>query len=265
MTYPARSPLPGEEEAGRPKTAPASAEGADADLKRLSVRLPAELVDGLTSAAHGEGTSRGLLVRRLLEAALSKPPADPAVVLPGTDGRPTLVHDHGLREAPDGDPIPAGYTAAPAARPPVGKPAVSDDASDADPPDDPGKGAASGNGAAAAEAAAVSEEPAPAAPVVPGSVLFQAVPPPVQLGGKLFRFALVVVLLVAGLGVILGVAAQRYQLHAPDPGAYGAGAYLVDRWSGRVWFCDSAQRGLPARVCAPFSLGRLAPPAPPAP
>ena len=264
MAYPARSPLPGEEESARPKTATAPAEGAEADLKRLTVRLPADIVDGLTSAAHGEGTSRGLLVRRLLETALRKPPADPAVVLPGTDGRPTLVHDEGLREAPDGDPIPDGYTGLPAARPAGGKPAVSPDPPDADPPDDPDKAGTPGAGEARSEPAAVSEEPASAPPVVPGSVLFQA-PPPAHAGGKVFRCALVAVLLLAGLGLVLGAAAQRYQLHAPNPGAYGAGAYLVDRWSGRVWFCDSAQRGLPARVCAPFSLGRLVPPAPAAP
>ena len=233
-------------------------------MKRLTVRLPADIVDGLTSAAHGEGTSRGLLVRRLLETALRKPPADPAVVLPGTDGRPTLVHDEGLRQAPDGDPIPEGYTGLPAARPAGGKPAVSPDPPDADPPDDPDKAGTPGAGEARPEPAAVSEEPASAPPVVPDSVLFQA-PPAAHAGGKLFRCALVAVLLLAGLGLVLGAAAQRYQLHAPNPGAYGAGAYLVDRWSGRVWFCDSAQRGLPARVCAPFSLGRLAPPAPAAP
>ena len=111
-----------------------------------------------------------------------------------------------------------------------------------------------------AETRGPAAEPAPARPDLPGGVLFQASPAVGPVSGKLYRFALVAVLLVGVVGLVAGLVAQRYQLHAPDPGAYGAGAYLVDRWNGRVWFCDSAQRGLPVRVCAPFVLGRVAPP-----
>ena len=268
MTYPARSPLPGEEEAGGPKTAAPPGDAADADLKRLTVRLPADVVEGLSSAAHGEGTSRGLLIRRLVEAGLRNPPEpEQAVVLPGSEGRPTMVHQGALREVGDGEEIPAGYTAPPPESPTGGKAAADEEEPDPEAAEEPGNGRAAngraGNGRPRAEPGPAAARPAvPAsdpAPAVPGSVLFQAPPTALQPAGKLFRFALVTVLLVGVLALVGGLVAQRYQLHAPDPGAYGAGVYLVDRWSGRVWFCDSAQRGLPARVCVPFVLGRPTP------
>ena len=255
MTYPARSPLPGEEEAGGATTG----DGVADDLKRLTVRLPADVVDQLSSAAHGEGTSRGLLVRRLLEAGLRHPPEpEQAVVLPGGTGRPTLVHEGDLREAGDGVEIPDGYTAPPEATP-RRRPAAAED-EHAPPAAAEAAGGRPATGGAAGEAAVPPDAPAaPVAPAAPGAVLFQALPPAAPASGRVYRFALLAVLAAGVAALLVGLLPQRYQLHAPDPGAYGAGAYLVDRWSGRVWFCDSAQRGLPVRVCAPFALGGLAP------
>ena len=254
MTYPARSPLPGEEEAGGATTG----DGVGDDLKRLTVRLPADVVEQLSSAAHGEGTSRGLLVRRLLEAGLRHPPGpEQAVVLPGGTGRPTLVHEGDLREAGDGVEIPDGYTAPPEATP-RGRPAAVEDKHA---PRRRGRrpggrpalrgGEAKGAGChptrpRSGGARPLRRRPSGAAAAAPAS-------------GRVYRFALLAVLAAGVAALLVGLLPQRYQLHAPDPGAYGAGAYLVDRWSGRVWFCDSAQRGLPVRVCAPFALGGLAP------
>ena len=58
--------------------------------------------------------------------------------------------------------------------------------------------------------------------------------------------------LAAGLLLVLLVAGTRFSVVAPDPGQYGSGAYLMDGWTGRIWYCESARRGLPRPVCVEF-------------
>ena len=241
-----KPPLPGSEAAEEPvqssRASKPSAPDSDPDESRkVTLRLPATVADQIAKLAEDRGVPRSQLAREIMERGLHMDGS--RFVLPGGEGRAVLEH---VGAPPDASTeIPDGY---------VG-----------DSPDAGGAEAApSGEAATAARPAAPESpqqeedepdpEPVPLAasvsPLVAASALV-GLPRACRTAGVFLGLAL----LVGLLGLAVALLAPRYGLHAPAPGPYASGAYLVDRWTGRVWFCDSAARGLPARGCAPFLRG----------
>ena len=165
------------------------------------------------------------------------------VIFPGGPDRPDLEHVGDAPPDAGGAPpeIPSGYV------------------DDVEPSAAPAPAGADSGGAAPDTWPVVGAlEPAPGSAASSGGVgpPGLGVPPvpaqPPSMFEQRYGLVLALVLLLGLLGIAGSLAAPRYAVFAPDPGAYGAGAYLVDRWTGRLWFCDSANRDLPQRYSAPF-------------
>ena len=261
--FAARSPLPGEDDVGSgaapaasgaaPKPRPVSqrrSSGKKADepsvsddTRRVAFSLPVSVADRIIELAAERGQPRSEVARSIVERGLHM--EGTRVLFPGGPGRPDLEHvgqppPDAAGELPE---IPSAYVAG--AEPSTGSPPREADA---------GEGAV-GLSAGAAEpvseaspgSARSAQPPDSSGPGVP--LLFTQ---PRSMFEPRHGLILALVLLVGFLGIAASLGAPRYAVAAPDPGAYGAGVYLVDRWTGRLWFCDSATRGLPERYCAPF-------------
>ena len=228
------------------KPAPADSDGDDS--RKVTLRLPGTVAERIAKLADDRGVSRGQLAGEIMERGLHMDGS--RFVLPGGEGREVLEH---VGTAPPESPeIPRGY---------VGQ-SADEGGEDEAPSAGPGSGSSG-----AAPAADREEEPEagllPSLPAV-GPVVTATALAALSRAFRSVGVYLGLALLMGLLGVALALVAPRYGLHAPAPGPYASGAYLVDRWTGRVWFCDSAIRGLPARGCAPFLRG-LASPGEPSP
>ena len=214
--------------------------------------------DLMEEMARERGVSKTDLMRDVLARGLRMDGS--RVIAEGVGDRPTLEHV--------GDPnpprsqIPSGYF------PPNGDPPPETDPAD-ETDTDPDTSGAAPPGASGEEAPEIPEEVPPEAPDVarapavssPGAgplglQYLQTVGPPVVVntgGGSTFRTLFTfLAAVVGGLLLVLLVVGARYSVAAPDPGQYGSGAYLMDGWTGRVWYCESARRGLPRPVCVEF-------------
>ena len=213
------------------------------------MRVPSDVRDRIDEAARQRGVSRPEFVRDALESALVASPKAPVA----GDGQHSL-HLNGSDPASDAPvAIPETYVA----RSPL--PTAPADAvagvSPSEVPPDPAPEASSDSSAPSeplSTAAAL-----PAEPVLPAP----AAPAPAELGShhaqrSTARFVAVVVVLAFGLaGGALAFWAhyERFAVHAPAPGSSLAGAYVLDRWTGHLWFCDAAQRGRDTPRCVRFS------------
>ena len=211
----------------------------------MAFSLPVSVAERITELAAERGVPRSQLARSIVERGLHMDGT--RVLFPGGPDRPDLEYVGDAPPDAGGAPpeIPSAYVDD-----------VEPSAASAPAGGDAGGGAP--GGAADTSAAEPVREPAPGSEAPSGGVGSSGAAVPVVLAQPPSMFeqrsglVLALVLLVGLLGIAGSLAAPRYAVSAPDPGAYGAGAYLVDRWTGRLWFCDSANRGLPDRYCAPF-------------
>ena len=224
------------------------------DRVRVRARIPARLRDRVERLAEERGLTRSQAVEEVLDRGLRRVVT---VVASGTGGRPDLVH-LGLDD--DGDPavarvglertdgrppaIPAGYTDGPASR---GGRRRDGDA------DVRGRGR--GVAASIGSVLGLDGRGPGAGPVAtPEAVEAAAAPMGFLPHGRHVQSILWRVgLLGAALLVLLALLGPRFEVAAPGgSGGVRAGAYVLDRWTGRLWYCDSAARGRPAPVCVEF-------------
>ena len=189
--------------------------------------------------------------------------------LPGPGGRPDLVHlgldedDEpvvarvGVERADGGPPaIPAGYTVGPASPGGRGRDGDADVR-------ERGRGVAAsigsvlgldGRGPGAAGTGHPGSSGSAAGPAAtPEAVDDAAAPMGFLPQGRHVHSILWGVGLLGALLVLLALLGPRFEVAAPGgSGGVRAGAYVLDRWTGRLWYCDSAARGRPAPVCVEF-------------
>ena len=262
-TAPAAPAGPPEEEV--PEGLPGSTrvpEPSAPEQVRVNLKVPADMRARLEELARDRGVSKADFMRQTLERGLRMHGS--RVMVEGAPGQPTMEHV-GDPDAPQSG-IPSGYFP-----PDTDEVEQGDGAEAVAAAGDPAVGDA--RQPPAAQPAVPPPEPeddieavvpaAPAEPVLPmpgagplGLYPQYAPGPPVVVntGGysSLRAFLSFLGLLAAALLLVLLVAGTRYSVVAPDPGQYGSGAYLMDGWSGRVWYCESARRGLPRPVCLEF-------------
>lgn len=244
-----------------------SPDSGPSDRVRVRARIPARLRDRVERLAEERGLTRSQAVEEVLDRGLRRVVT---VVASGTGSRPDLVH-LGLDD--DGDPavarvgiertdgrppaIPAGYTDGPASRGGRGRDGDADVRGR-------GRGVAAsigsvlgldGRGPGAAGAGHPESSGPAAGPVAtPEAVEAAAAPMGFLPHGRHVQSILWRVgLLGAALLVLLALLGPRFEVAAPGgSGGVRAGAYVLDRWTGRLWYCDSAARGRPAPVCVEF-------------
>ena len=242
-----------------------SPDSGSSDRVRVRGRIPARLRDRVERLADERGLTRSQAVEEALDRGLRRVVT---VVASGTGGRPDLVHVGldddgdpalarvGLERADGGSPaIPAGYTDGPMPRGGHGR----DDHADVR-GRGPGSSASIGSvlgldGGSAAGAGHPGSGGSAAGPVAtPEAVEAAAAPTGFLPHGRHVQSILWAVgLLCAALLVLLAVLGPRFEVAAPGgSGGVRPGAYVLDRWTGRLWYCDSAARGRPAPVCVEF-------------
>ena len=236
------------------------------DRVRVRARIPARLRDRVERLAEERGLTRSQAVEEVLDRGLRRVVT---VVASGTGGRPDLVH-LGLDD--DGDPavarvglertdgrppvIPDGYTDGAASRAGRGR---GDDA------DVRGRGPGSaasigsvlgldgGGGGAAGAGRPGSSGLAAGSVATPEAVEAAAAPMRFLPQGRHVHWILWGLGLVGAALLVLALLGPRFEVAAPGgSGGARAGAYVLDRWTGRLWYCDSAARGRPAPVCVEF-------------
>ena len=216
------------------------------DTRRVAFSLPVSVAERITELAAERGVPRSQ-VARSNRGARTPYGWDPGAFSPvDRVGRTWSMWVTQPSDAGGAPPeIPSAYVDD-----------VEPSAASASAAGDAGGGAPGGT--ADTSAAEPLREPAPGSAASSGGVDSPGLGVPLVLAQPPSMFeqrnglVLALVLLLGLLGIAGSLAAPRYAVSAPDPGAYGAGAYLVDRWTGRLWFCDSANRVLPDRYCAPF-------------
>jgi len=228
-----------------------SAEPGAAAHVEARVRVPAAMRDRIDAAAAGRGVSRTEFLRAALDRALAVEEEPPPAV--AGDGDTELYVDGAAASRSGPAPIPEAYVA----RSPL--PAAAAAAPDAPAAPVPGStlglsGPAAGNGAGPADAAVEpGAEAGPAGvdepPAAPRAAAPRGFSPLVRLAAS-FAAALLVLGVAA---LVLSAVEGRYRVHAPAPGATLAGAYVLDAWTGRVWFCDAALRGRDLPRCRRFA------------
>ncbi len=244
-----------------------SPDSRPSDRVRVRARIPAGLRDRVERLAEERGLTRSEAVAEVLDRGLRRVVT---VVASGTGGRPDLVH-LGLDD--DGDPavarvglertdgrppvIPDGYSDGPAARGGRGRDGDADVRGRG-----PGFAASigsvlglDGGGGGAAGAGHPGSSGSAAGPVATPEAV-EAAPVPTRFlpqGRHVHSMLWGVGLAGAALLVLLAVLGPRFEVAVPGgSGGVRAGAYVLDRWTGRLWYCDSAPRGRPAPVCVEF-------------
>ena len=234
-----RESLPGSRRPAPPAPLPSEAR----------VRVPSDVRDRIDEAARARGVSRPEFVRDALESALVAPAADPVA----GDGQHSLHLNGSGPESDASVAIPEAYVAR-SPLPAAPADAAAGGSASESPPDPPPELASDPSAPPEPLAAAADPEPEPAPARPPAYV-----PPELTSAGRPRSSAFLIVFLAVLAFVLAGGALafwghyERFAVHAPAPGSSLAGAYVLDRWTGHLWFCDAAQRGRDAPRCVRFT------------